>query len=214
MEVNKNNKKDIFIVSLLILIIAVVYSFFPTIDLFQKISVLLVFLILLPVLFNIFIFKKGVEIYKLGIGDIRAGIIWSISLLVGALMILYIAFNYSPFLSNYKLPIEIVDNFYYFIIYELIFVLILSFIYQFFYGGFIISIYESSIGIYSTIVSAFVFWGMVLFSGSNFWISLPFLIFMPLAGIITQKSGSIWYSTITQFIFVIITDVFFIKTIF
>ncbi|KKU55835.1 MAG: hypothetical protein UY41_C0005G0014 [Candidatus Moranbacteria bacterium GW2011_GWE1_49_15] len=210
---NKNiDLKEFFLDSLFVLGIVAIYVLFPTNDFFQQIITLVVFFIGMPILYCKFI--TGRKLYSFGIskGDVRNGLFWSLGLFSVALLALYVVFNYSSFLSNYGLPRDIIDNFTYFVLYESFFILPLSFIYTFFFIGFVYFGHERVIsGYWAIVLQWIIFIGIVLLSGSSFWVSLPYLLFAPFAGLIAYKSRSIWYSALTQFIFVFVVDIFFIK---
>lgn len=195
-----------FVVSVLI-----IYSLFPARDIFQQLMVMVVLLMILPICFNKFILKKFFSAFKITIGDWKTGIIWfGISLIVGILIFIPIIYFLDLFGGKYGVPKMILDSFWNFIYYEFVLVLPVVFLYDFFFRGFLFSVFREKMDYWVIFVQAALFLLLVVVSGSLSWLMVAYLVGAPLAGLILYKSESIIYSMGFQFFLIIILDVSFI----
>lgn len=190
-----------------------VFKFFPTNDIFQKIAASVVFFIIIPFLYIRLILKKPLIFFGIQRGEYKEGLKWAgISLLIAGLFFLILA-RYTSFLNEYLIPENIVKNFNSFLFYELVIVLFLTFIYEFFFRGFVMFFCSTRVGYWSILVQLVAFFGLVWITNGSIWNLLPFLIFSPFAGLIAYKSRSIVYSGVAQFILIILLDASLVRMI-
>ena len=207
-------KKKEFITSVIFFIILVfVYAIFPVKDNFQNVITSVVFFVFLPVLYIKLILKKTITEFGIKIGDIKKGITYSFVSLLVFMLIIFIVIRYTQFINNYILPLDVVHNFGSFLLYEGFWVLLFVGMYDFLFRGFVYFSCEKEFGLWAILLQTILFLMLVLFDGSFKWIFLPYIIFAPFAGIIVYKSRSLIYSIATQFIAIVLLDVYFIHSI-
>lgn len=203
-----------FVLSLFFVIaILLTYSFFPTEDKFQQFFTPFVFFILIPFLYSKLILKR--DITKLGItlGNYRQGLIFSSVSLLVAVLILWIISKNTPLLSQYLIPTKVSGDFGNFLFYEFVTTLFFVVLYEFFFRGFLMLLFEKKNGYWSIFFQYFIFVIMVLSIGQNFWNFIPYLVFGLFSGLIVNRSRSILYSSCAQLLLIMIMDVAMIKIV-
>jgi len=204
-----------FILSIVfILSILIVYSFFPVNGLFQQTTVMVVFFGILPFLFNKIILKNNFSIFGLQVGSWGQGLIWGVPSFFISVVLFFLGLYFIDFFRKRGVPETILFDFKKFVFYEIFSVLPVIFIYDLFFRGFATSILKIKLKYWVVGLQALLFFGLVFGSNSFSASIIPFLINAPLAGWIAYKSESILYSTLFQFIVLIILDagtVFLIK---
>ena len=191
-----------------------VYSLFSASGSFQQVATMLVFLVILPILFNSLILKRGISFYGIGKGDYKQGIIWSAYSLLAISFIFLIMSYYFNFLNEYSVPVFITKDFVNFLFYEFIIVVPFVAVYEFYFRGFLMPIFETKLGYLAVLLQAAVLLILVLInSGSGILPFVPYLIFAPFGGFIAYKSRSILYSGATQFIILLALNLIVIKKI-
>lgn len=201
-----------FILSIVfILSTLIIYALFPAVDIFQQLIIMIIFLIIIPILFNKFILKKDLSTFALRIGDWKQGLFWGgINIIAGGLLLFLAIYFFDLFGGKYGVPKMITNSFGKFIYYEFILVLPVIFLYDFFFRAFLVSIFKEKMGYWAIIVQAALFLFLVVISGSLSWLMVAYLISAPLAGLILYKSDSLIYSTLFQFILITGLDASFI----
>ncbi len=208
---SKNKLVVLGITIIFVLLDLIVFKLFETQKYYQDIAVLVTFFVLVPFLYNKIILKRKLNSIGLTVGNWKQGLIWSIFLLVVSFLVFYVIAKYTPFLNKYNLNVQVSRDFFKFLFYEFGLVLFLSFVYEFFFRGFLMLYLKENFGRGSILIQWVVFLGLVFLGGEFSWNFLPYMVFSFLAGIITYKSNSIWYAWISQFILIFTMDVFFIK---
>jgi hypothetical protein len=66
------------------------------------------------------------------------------------------------------------------------------------------------LGIWSVVIQATLFIGLLFISQPFSWQMTPLIIFCPLSGFIAYRSQSIWYSLAASWLIIFLTDVFFL----
>ena len=205
--------KEFILTCVFIIIILIIYGLFPVKNSFQKFIIMSTFFIIIPILFNKFVLKNELKDLGIKIGDWKQGLIWSgiSAAMVGVMFLL--AGYFFDFFGNYTIPLFIIEGFGKFVFYEFLLVLPVVFIYDFFFRGFIGFIMEKKVAYWAIIIQALLFLILALATGGFNWAMLPYLVSAPLVGIIVYKSRSIFYSTLFQFIIIIIIDASIIRLI-
>lgn len=186
---------------------------FPAQKGLQEMTKYLFFLFVIPVLYIRYILKKNPADFGLNIQNKKAGIIYGLLALVFYLGIFYALSNYSDFRDNYALPGYILENFWYFVIYELIFINFFLFLYEFFFRGFIMFALKPKIGAWAIILQVIIFYFSLVITKGFSWQSAPMIIFTLVSGIISYKSQSIVYSYAVALLFMVIFDSFVVYSI-
>ncbi|HAR99603.1 MAG: hypothetical protein US57_C0016G0023 [Candidatus Moranbacteria bacterium GW2011_GWC2_37_73] len=191
------------------------YTIFNGDNIFQKTVISLVFFVALPILFNKFILKGTIDLFGLKIGDWRQGLLWSFYSLIAVGFIFFVISKYLGFFNHYAAPFFIVIDFGRFLLYEFAVVAVLIAVYEFYFRGFVMFVFESSFKYWAILIQTLIFVILVLSARDSvvFYMFLPYLIFTPFAGFIAYKSKSILYSGISQFLIVVFLDTIFIKMI-
>jgi hypothetical protein len=191
------------------------YKAFHVSDDFQRIFVAISFVLVLPVLYIKWVLKKPLRDFGLKIGDWKKGLMYGLLSAVILLIIFSLLFWKFDFVEKYYLPVNVIVNFKYFVLRELIVVGFFIALYEFFFRGFVMFYFLEKLSnkYYANIIQASFFY-LFLVSMSTFdWARSPYIIVAPLAGLIAQKSGSIIYSAIFTWIVFLILDATFVKMI-
>ena len=198
--------KEFLIITVFIIGLLIIYGLFPVRNVFQQIIVMATFFGIIPIIFNKFILKKELGEIGVKVGDWKKGLIWSgVSIIIIGLVFLIIIYFFN-FLKYYNIPSIIIHNYKNFLLYEFLSVLPAVFLYDIFFRGFIILTLEKKLFYWTVVVQALLFLALVLATRSPVWTLVPYLISAPLAGLIVYKSRSIFYSTVLQFIVILLLD--------
>jgi membrane protease YdiL (CAAX protease family) len=204
--------KEFVITSLFIIASLIVYGIFPSNNTFQQIAATIFFLIILPIFFIKYFLKRDYIYFENIYGDYKKGLLWGFVSLLISILVFYFLYTYFSFFRHYNVPIFITKSFINFIFYEFIIVLPIIILYELYFRGFIMLYYEKFFKYWSNLLQLLIFLSMILIlSSDNIYYFLPYLIFAPLAGMITIKSKSFIYSVITQLILIMAIDLMAIK---
>lgn len=203
--------KEITLSTLFIISCLIIYSIFPAVGIFQKILTSLFFFVFIPFLYIKFILKKSLRNFGFSLGDRREGIKWGIISIVISLLGVFLLINVFSLEQKYVLPRSVVDNFSYFLFYEFLIVFFVSFIYDFFFKGFIFYIYREKISVYAVLVQFFVFLLFLFFNKSLNWNFAFYILYSIPGSFIVNKSNSLLYSLIAQSVVIFAADVTIIK---
>jgi hypothetical protein len=206
------SKEDIITASI-ILACLFLYALFPTENIFQQIISSITFLLVIPVLYVKIILKKDLKSFGIAKGNWQTGIMWSIISLIVSASVFYILFNYFGLVNKYAPPRYIASSFLLFLFYEIILIGFFTFLYDFFFRGFLMMGLLKKIGFSSVFLQSFAFLALFFFTRGVHWSLTPYIIFLIFSGITAYFSRSILYSTVTFLIFNIIFDSFFIHLI-
>lgn len=200
MENKKNSITILFIVGLL-----VVYYFFPTNDIFQKIVTQFAFFIVLPILFTVFILKEKLDTLSWNTTAPKEALRWVIfSLLVGFLVYVIVYNIFTPEILL-LIPKSIRANFGMYLVYEFMLTPLFVLSVSFFLYGFLISRFRRQLG-YGSIMAPVVLMFTLLLAQGFQWAQLVYLIFTPLAAFVAYKTKSIWFAVISQIVYVFTID--------
>jgi hypothetical protein len=189
---------------------------FPADPGFQQITKSLFFLVIIPALYIKFILKKSPKSFGFTFSrgkDKKAGIFWSIVMLLVSLMIAYLMISYTPFGKAYGLESYVTNNFWIFMAYELVLVNIMLFMQSFFYQGFVLFTFLEKMGIWSILIQFLLYLLFIFILGNFSWQLAHFVILSLAGGWVAYKSRSFVYSYIMSLLFIIILDSYIIYTI-
>ena len=205
--------KDFIITTLFILILVIIYAFFPVKNSFQQLVVMVAFFGIIPIIFNTVILKIKLSDTGFKFGDWKQGLIWSGIAIIITGIIFFIAIHFFNFLKHYTIQTIITQNYKNFLFYEFFYILPVVFIYEFFFRGFIMLATRIRIYYWAIVLQMLIFFILTVATKSFTWVLFPYIIGAPLAGIITYKSNSIFYSTSFQFIMILILDAGIVRLI-
>jgi membrane protease YdiL (CAAX protease family) len=180
--------------------------FFPSQNSAQLITKNIFFLILLPTIYARIILKMKLPELGLNLKNRHAGLVWSSILALFLLLTFYLLLNYTSFRTNYKLSPEIMANFWFFLGYELLLVNFIVFINEFFFRGFIISLFRERLTHWTIALQALIYFLALWLTNSFSWQILPFILFSVSGGILAYKTKSFLYSYFMHFFVIIILD--------
>lgn len=193
-----------------VLLCLITYNFFPANNLFQQIMATVIFLVLMPLSYKKFVLKEPIIEFGFKVGDWKKGLIWMLGSLFISLLIYLVIFKSTNYLTLYKLPVVVVDNFWTFLLYETLLVPFFVAIYELFFRGFLLFNFAKKIGIYAILLQFSIFILLMAIQGFKPEF-LPYLIFSFFAGLIAYKSDSMLYSFLGQTILIFLVDVSVIK---
>jgi hypothetical protein len=203
--------KEIIITSVFVLLSLAGYVFFPANGYFQHKAIPVVFLVLLPFLYNKYFLKKENLFTQIKIEDWKNNLKWLAVGLLSALLIIGVIFKYTDLGQHYFLAKNIKNDFWKFLWYELTGVAFTVATYELFFRGFVMNYFKGFLGKWSILIQFFFFITLLLMLfGLPYWFYIVYLIFAPFTGWIAYKSESIVYSFVGQLLFVIIIDATFI----
>jgi len=206
--------KEIFIVAVFVLVSLFIYAIFPTNNNFQQITTALIFFVSFPIILNHFFLKRKPEFYGLSFGNWKSGLLWSFFSLVVISFIFLIYSYYFGFLKNYSVPVFILNNFWNFMFYEFIVVFLFVLMYEFYFRGFILFVFESRFKYWAILIQALIFLVLALsIRDVSLYLLMPYLFFSPFAGLIAIKSKSIIYSLCSQFLIIFFLDFLVLRMI-
>ena len=178
---------------------------------FQSFIVSIVFFLVIPVLYSKMVLKESLKNIGWQRGNVSAGILSGIASVTLALAaVVTLAFTFPDFREQYTFPVSVETNFGWFMLYELVLVAFTVLLYEVFFRGLIQLFWLRAFGPWSIVGQAALFFGLAYFSQDISWAVAPLLIFCPFAGFIAYHSRSIRYSFAASWIFLFLTDVFFL----
>ncbi len=171
------------------------------------IAAIAVFLVI-PILYCKIMLGRPLSALGFQRGNIWAGIGGSVLALVVALSALFVLWNFTPLLSDYRLPVVVEEKFFFFVLYELLLSGVIVLMFEVFFRGFIMLLWLRKWGVWSVAAQAVLFALLASGGGSIDASRIPALIFAPLAGLIAYQSRSIWYSLGATWFYLFLTDAF------
>lgn len=206
MEKNLFQNKELIVTSGVIVLCLVLFAIFPREGVFQEIIANLTFLLVIPILYIKIILKKKLGNFGLQTGDKKKGIIWAVLSLGISLLIFYIVYNYTDFPKYYRLPQEIMNNFWLFVFFEVLLIGSLTVLYEFFFRGFVMFNFTEKFGYWAIAIQFLLFILFFLATGNLGWSVIPGIIIAPFAGVAAYKGRSLIYSFAVSLFFIIILD--------
>jgi len=202
-------REDIITLGVIIVCLAL-FSLFPATDTLQNITRSLFFLVIIPGLYIKIILQKNFSEFGLSVQEPQRGFFWGGLMLVVSLIIGILLIHFSGLKGSYSLPAYVMTNFWFFVLYELVFINIFFFIQEFFYKGFALFSFADKLGWWSIGVSFVIYFFMAMSSGSLGWQNTPFLILAATGGIVSYKTRSFIYAYLMGILFLILFDAYLI----
>jgi len=183
-------------------------SFSPVL---QRFIVSLAFFLVIPLLYSKMVAKESLGNIGLQRGNFGAGILTSVlAVVVAGGAVVWLALTLPAFREQYLFPAVVENSFFWFIFYELVLTAVIVLLYEVFFRGLIQLFWLKDFGMWAIVVQMVIFYGFSYLSNDISWQKAPLLIFCPLAGFIAYRSQSLWYSIGASWIFLFLTDVFFL----
>lgn len=195
----------------LILACLILLVFFPTNGLSQKITSMLVFLFILPLMYIKFILKKNLADFGFSLKNPRAGFFWGGLMLLLSLAVAFLLIKFSGLKSAYALPAPVTGNFWLFLLYELLAINLFFFLQEFFFKGFVLFSFLEKFSYWSVIFSALIYVGLLVATGGFSWQNSPFLILSLTGGVVAWKTRSFLYAYFMGLTFLIFFDAYLIS---
>lgn len=178
---------------------------------FQTFIVSVVFFLVIPVFYSKIVLKESLKNIGWQKGNISAGILASIvSIAIAGAGVVGLALTFPEFRAQYVFPVLVETSFVWFILYELVLVTLTVLLYEVFFRGLVQLSWLRAFGLRAVVFQTALFFGLFFLSQAISWQTAPLLIFCPFAGFIAYRSQSIWYSFLAGWIFLFLTDIFFL----
>jgi len=167
--------------------------------------------LLIPILYSKIILEESLN--SLGL---QSGRFWSgaFSILSGLLLAggieIALVISFPIFREQYVLPRLIQMSFLWFIFYEIVLSTIILILYEVFFRGLVQTLWLKAWGVWSVVMQTVLCYTFFFLKDDFSWQKAPILIFCPFAGYIAYRSRSLWYSLTASWIFIFLTDIFFL----
>lgn len=171
------------------------------------------FLVVIPFLYIRLILKRTISQFGLNLDHKKEGLLWGTLMLAIAMTASIAIFQWGPSDSEIDIPAYAQANFWLFLVYELIFVNILLFTYEFFWRGFVLFTYSEKFGYWAIAIQAAFFIILSFFNEDFYWkfYSLPIL--SVLSGFVAIRTKSFVYSYAASLLFMILFDSYLIYSL-
>lgn len=200
---------SLFVIAMCLLL----FIFFPSGNGAQKFTGQFFFLVLIPALYIKYILKKNLSDFGLNVKNIKSGLFWGVLALAIVLLGMYSIVTYTTFVNSYNLPGYIVNNFWYFLLYELVFVNISLLCFEFFLRGFVLFTMSAKFSYWSIFIQSLLYLFLLIYKRTGFELSIFGLVVSTIMGFIAWKTRSIVYSYAIILVSSIIIDAYLIYSI-
>ncbi|MBI2439463.1 MAG: hypothetical protein HYV45_02595 [Candidatus Moranbacteria bacterium] len=176
---------------------------------FQEAVVGVAFFLVIPTLYCTMILKESLKNIGWHWGELREGIFAGVvSLVVASFLFVVATFLFPEIKEAYALPLFVQKNFLWFVLYEMILVPFTIFLYEMFFRGFVQLLWLRQNGLWGVGVGVSLFFLTMFLQDSITWSLFALFLFCPFSAWIAHRSGSIRYSFFTQWLFLLLADVF------
>lgn len=179
---------------------------FPVKNIYQLTTRNIFFLLIVPFFYIRYLLKKPAARIGLNIRDKKAGLFWGASMLFLSLLVSYLIISNTDLSSKYYLPAYAVVNFRFFLVYELIFVNLSLFVYEFFFRGFLLFTLARKFAFYSIPFQAIIYVALLIFDKNPVWLIVNDSFIALVAGVVAYKSRSFVFSYAMLLAYSIILD--------
>lgn len=204
----KNNffaeNRELLQSSLFALACVLLFLAFPLAGTVQGITALFALLVVTPILYTKIILNAGLDSIGVSWGDKKAGALWGGLMLIASLFFAFVITKTS-FAGVFALPIGVQTDFSLFLTYELILANFVLFALEFFFHGFVISIFSTRFKNWAIIFSALLFIIFLLLTNNARWEVIALT-----GAVVAYKSRSFFYSYLMSLLFMIFFDSYLI----
>lgn len=191
-----------------IFLLLIAYSLFSVANFFENYCLLLAMFFLVPFIFEkLYLNIDYRRIFSNISFDLKSASLTIVIILSSFLILLGLS-DYFDFFGNYSIPIEASSGIIGFFSYELFFVFVLSFLFQYFLTGFVLLNIKNLFNEYfSYLIFILVLMFMIVIGRNQMGMFYPYLIFSPILGLIGIKNNSFIYPALLQFFIIILFDI-------
>lgn len=204
-----HQNKKLILTTVVILLCLVLAAAFPTNNIAEIISRDLIFLIILPLLYIKLILKNNISLWGWNWENRKSGLTWGALAFLLGVLIFYSLSLFPAFSQNYQVYPLAASNFWFFVLYELVFVNIFFFAQTFFYQGFTLYAFRR-FALWAVAIQAALYGVVLSLTGSFSWQSAPLIFWSLAGGTVAYKSRSFVYSYIFGLLFIIMLDAWMI----
>lgn len=179
---------------------------FPAKNSAQNITKSLFFLIFIPMAYIKIILKKDIADFGWNLKNQNIAWRWGIGIIIFTLALFYLIIKYTSFKSSYILDDYIRNNFWLFLVHELIVVNFIVFIYSYFFQGFLLNIFKEKFRHWSIALQAGIFFAILFFIKTFSWQTIPLVLLSVIGGLLAYKTKSFFYSYFISIFAIIILD--------
>jgi|GEM_PF-2345501 len=198
---------------LFILLCLALLIFFPTKGAVQELTKSFFFLVIIPALYTKFVLKENSKNFSLNFSEKKSGVFWGTMMFLFAALFFYVLTNFTPFTQNYRLPGYVVDNFRFFLIYELLLSNLVIFVNLFFFAGFVENIFRKHFSSWAIPISLSLFFIFFAIIKNINWQMIPLLTVITLGCFVSYKSRTIFYAYLSGLLFSFLLDAYLISLI-
>jgi len=202
--------KETLLTTIIILACLLLSTFYPTADIGQNITSALFFLVLIPLLYLKLILKKSLADFGFSLQNARAGFLWGGIMLTLSLLLSFLLFHFTGLKATYVLPIFVMTNFWFFLLYELLFVSLLVFLQDAFFKGFVLFSFTKKFNYWAIVFSSGLYFIFLALTGNFGWQTTPYIILSLAGGVVAYKSRSFLYAYFMSLFFLIFFDAYLI----
>ena len=184
--------------------------FFPAQNSAQVITKNLFFLVLFPVLYIKLVLKQDPSDFGWNLKSKTGSISWGIGITIFTLLLFYLMLKFTLFGTNYVLGDYAKNNFWLFLVYELLVVNFSLFIFSYFFQGFLLFTFQKKFESWAIAAQAILFFASLFFTKSLSWQVAPFILLSITGGFLSYKTKSFLYSYFMSIFVIIILDTYII----
>jgi hypothetical protein len=185
-------------------------ALFPTENAAETVSRSLIFLIILPLLYVKLILKNNISLWGWNLQNKKNGLTWGLLAFLAGAVVFYPLSHSAVFSQNYHLNPLVANRFWFFVLYEFVFLNIFFFAQTFFYQGFVLYAFRR-FGAWSVAIQAGIYFLVLALASTFSWQSAPFIFWALAGGTAAYKSRSFAYSYIFGLLFIIMLDAWMIR---
>lgn len=164
-----------------------------------------VFLVI-PLLYCRIVLERPLSALGFQRGNPWAGIGGSVLALGLALTALFVLWNFTPLLEDYRLPVAVREQFLFFVLYQVVLNGFFLFLFEVFFRGMVMLLWLRELRIWGVFIQAILFTGILFLSGDVTAHTIPLILIAPFAGLVAYQSRSLWYSFGVSWFFVLMVD--------
>ncbi len=203
---NKEFLTTTFIVVVSILFLGYFKSSDQVSPVLQGLIVIAAVFLVIPLLYCKIILERPLSALGFQRGNPWAGIGGGVLALGAAIGALFVLWNFTPLLGDYRLPVIVEEQFLFFVLYEIFVNAFFLFLLEVFFRGMVLLLWLRELRVWGVFIQAFLFTGIFYLSDSMTAQAIPMILFAPFAGLIAYQSRSLWYSFATGWFFLLLVD--------
>ncbi|MFA6047412.1 MAG: lysostaphin resistance A-like protein [Parcubacteria group bacterium] len=197
----------------LIIACSILFIVFPAGNDGQKFTGQIFFLVLIPAAYIKFILKKSLSDYGLNVKNVKSGLFWGTLAMAIVTIGTYFVITRTTLANSYALPGYVVDNFWYFLLYELVFANISIFCLEFFLRGFVLFTFSVRFSWWAIFIQSLLYLFFLIYYKNSFGQAAYATALSTVLGFVAWRTRSIAYSYAIILISSFIIDAYLIHSI-